>query len=123
MRGLILLHIILLLLIKFSIPQFSLLLNKAHLVLPDCISSTGVDPQLVKKSTEGLESIDDPSYKCFVKCVFVKLKFMTDDGDIVEDNIMADKLQVSLYNCKGVKANDTCETAFQLIQCFTNYSV
>ncbi|KAF5297547.1 hypothetical protein FQR65_LT18956 [Abscondita terminalis] len=111
--------IFLLLFANVSHSQFALLLQKAHVVLPECFTSTGVDRETIKKYAEGNSDINDSNFKCFVKCVFEKLKFMTEDGEILKDNIISDTLQNNLNKCDDIQNDDPCEVAFQLMNCFT----
>ncbi|KAK4885854.1 hypothetical protein RN001_002125 [Aquatica leii] len=81
---------------NISHPQFSMLFHKAYIIFPDCITTTGVDKESIAKSYDGIANINDPNFKCFIKCLFVKLEFLKETGEVIKENIIANPVIMSI---------------------------
>lgn len=93
-------------------------------IIPQCVSELKLDESIMEKfSQNNLEPT--PENKCFVKCLFVKLHVMDNDGHLTTDNLAEklgnDQKQVAVYEECASKSDavkpDPCDTAFGIFQC------
>lgn len=101
--------------------------QKAKLVehYKQCTESTGVDKELVNKARQG-EFVDDPKLKEFFNCMFMKIGFLNEAGEIQVDvmkekmpsDVNKDEAEKVFAACKDKKGNSPTDTAFELYKCY-----
>lgn len=90
-----------------------------------CSQSTGVDNELVNKARQG-EFVDDPKLKEFFNCMFLRIGFINEAGEVQLDVFKAkmptdvDKNEAEkvFAVCKDKKGNAPGETAYELFKCY-----
>lgn len=90
-----------------------------------CTQSTGVDTELVSKARRG-EFVDDPKLKEFFNCMFLRIGFINEAGEVQLDvfrekmpsDVDKDEAERVLAVCKDKKGNAPGETAFELFKCY-----
>ncbi|XP_017783047.1 PREDICTED: general odorant-binding protein 56d-like [Nicrophorus vespilloides] len=91
----------------------------------ECITSSGVDVEVVEKSKKG-EFAEDPKLKEFLFCVAKKVGFLNEDGDyqvdVMKAKITAKHGQEAADNvvvaCTEKKEASGAETSYALAKCF-----
>nr|AEX33161.1 OBP5 protein [Locusta migratoria] len=88
-----------------------------------CVGESGVSEGNIDAARKG-NFIDDGNLKCYMKCIFVQMTCMSDDGVFDADTAIAmlpdnlkDVASKALNACKGEKGSDACDTAFKINQC------
>nr|AVI04896.1 putative odorant-binding protein 16 [Anthonomus grandis] len=90
----------------------------------ECVTDTGVDPELIKKARAG-SFADDAKLKAFTFCMSTKIGFQNDAGDIQADvikeklssAISAEVADMLIERC--LKKLDTNEdTAYEVFKCY-----
>nr|AXY78920.1 odorant-binding protein 7 [Oedaleus infernalis] len=88
-----------------------------------CVGESGVSEGNIDAARKG-NFIEDANLKCYMKCIFVQMTCMSDDGVFDADTAIAmlpdnlkDVASKALNACKGEKGSDACDTAFKINQC------
>nr|QJX74371.1 odorant-binding protein 11 [Ceracris kiangsu] len=88
-----------------------------------CVAESGAAEGNIDEARKG-NFIEDANLKCYMKCIFVQMTCMTDDGVFDADTAIAmlpdnlkDVASKALNACKGEKGSDACDTAFKINQC------
>lgn len=84
-----------------------------------------MDENLVQKARKG-EFADDPKLKEFFGCMFTKVGFLNDAGEIQLDvikqkmpsDVNKDEAEKVLNACKDQKGESKADTAFLLYKCY-----
>ncbi|KAF2883186.1 hypothetical protein ILUMI_22986 [Ignelater luminosus] len=100
-------------------------IEKLRQTSEECIKETGVDQALTIKAFLQGEFTDDNKLKCFYKCLYQKLGCMDASGKIdlsgitdhMPPNVDKAKLNESITKCNQLKADDTCQLAFDVAKC------
>lgn len=89
------------------------------------MASTGVDPSIPEKAFTKGEFVDDKNFKCFLKCMYVKMGDMTESGELKPDNLKArtppelttaQTAQI-VDTCTKPTATDPCDIAYDTTKC------
>lgn len=99
------------------------MLKKNH---GQCLSDTGADEALVKKSRQGDFSIEDELLQRYVFCILRKINFITEDGHFNKEVAMStlpensdrDKVEKSVDACKNEKGSTPHESAWLMVKCY-----
>lgn len=90
-----------------------------------CTESTGVDKELVNKARQG-EFVDDPKLKEFFNCMFMKVGFINEAGEVQVD-VMKEKMPTDVDKdeaekvfaaCMDKKGSSPGDTAYELYKCY-----
>ncbi|KAF2901980.1 hypothetical protein ILUMI_04206 [Ignelater luminosus] len=90
-----------------------------------CMKETSADQEVVRKAFRDGEFADDSKLKCFFKCIYQKMGTLDANGKIDLSRVMsrvppnADKAKMDeiLTKCSQLKADDTCQLAFDVAKC------
>ncbi|KAK4885608.1 hypothetical protein RN001_001879 [Aquatica leii] len=90
----------------------------------ECMCATGVNNVMVQKWRDRGEFTNDPCFKCFVRCVAIKVGFVDSMGSF-SCNTMIKKLEVTpeiVNKCVGDnnKVVDLCEQVYKIEFCIVN---
>ncbi|XP_031356024.1 uncharacterized protein LOC116180263 [Photinus pyralis] len=87
----------------------------------ECVCASGVDVALAEKWLNRVEFCNDPCFKCFLKCQYLRANFMFPDGtQNVErlvnsyDHVYADSIRACANKTITL---DLCERAYEVGQC------
>lgn len=93
-------------------------------VTASCLAESGMEPRLIQDLINKGEYPEDRKLKCYLRCVYLKLKMLNERAEIneqqVKKNVGVDdeKIKDEVYHrCKKVKGADLCEVAFNLSKC------
>lgn len=96
-------------------------------VIAECITETGVDPNVIDQLFKLKYSGDGTDLKCFEKCFLMKIGYMNNDGVIQVEEIdkMYDipEIRDIIRNCSSSlprNKNDLCTYSIAYFQCFFN---
>nr|ATO59033.1 odorant binding protein 6 [Schistocerca gregaria] len=88
-----------------------------------CLGESGASDANIDEARKG-NFIEDGNLKCYMKCIFVQMTCMSDDGVFDADTAIAmlpdnlkDVASKALTACKDEKGSDACDTAFKINQC------
>ncbi|KAK4873071.1 hypothetical protein RN001_015100 [Aquatica leii] len=92
--------------------------------ISECMCSTKVDPFLIDDWYNKGIFVNNPCFKCFVKCIGQKINFMNSDGSYRNNEIIK-SYHASLElarNCtlKVTNVTDLCEKGYIHAQCVVN---
>ncbi|KAK5647191.1 hypothetical protein RI129_002083 [Pyrocoelia pectoralis] len=101
------------------------LLDKIESITDDCITESKAKEDEVINMLDKGEFSGSQELKCFLKCVYVKLGVMNDGGEIQESGIKSQippgfdqaKATTLIEKCKALRADEPCETAFNVGKC------
>nr|WGC54903.1 odorant-binding protein 2 [Psyttalia incisi] len=90
-----------------------------------CVTDTGLNPDILTKMDNGGDVSDDGAFKCYIKCIMNLIGAVSDKGIDLEKLVAvvpADVQQLAkdlLDKCKDIEAiTDTCESSYQFVKCF-----
>lgn len=91
----------------------------------ECVSSTGVNEELIVKAKKG-EFSDDPKLQDYVFCMLKKIGVVNDQGepqlDVIKqkmhDDINPEETAKVIEACKEKKGGSPAETAYMVFQCY-----
>lgn len=85
-----------------------------------CLKESHADKELVQKLFTDHEFTEDNNLKCFVKCLYLKLNFMSESGEFDAAEIQKNVHSVNgavIERCTALKGTDLCDTAFIVAKC------
>ncbi|KAK4875550.1 hypothetical protein RN001_011972 [Aquatica leii] len=90
----------------------------------ECLAKTKADPTLIDRLIEEFYFPKDESLKCFIECVTVKTKFITEDlklhGEGLKSRVPKEGEHVIdeiIDNCQGVGSGTNCDKAYDILKC------
>nr|USF20780.1 odorant-binding protein [Lasioderma serricorne] len=98
----------------------------AEMLHNTCRDKSGVSEDVLDRAINKLEMVDDPNFKCYLKCLMTEMAVMDEAGNIdteaaisVLPDDIKDKLEPTFRLCetKVTKADDACETAYISYKC------
>lgn len=90
-----------------------------------CVAKTGVSEAAIKRFSDEDIFEDDEKLKCYMQCIFEKVRFTDDKGELhlgkVLDSIPEDFEDIALQmglRCTKPKGNTLCDRAFWYHKCW-----
>ncbi|XP_053693712.1 general odorant-binding protein 83a-like [Sabethes cyaneus] len=89
----------------------------------------GLPENIGERFRAGDLTLADAKSKCYMKCIFAKVGFIDDSGDVNQE-VLADKLSIGnsrekaemfAKQCNKFEGDDACEKSFGLYECYHMY--
>lgn len=82
-----------------------------------CQSESGADDISIDTFMEKQLS-GDRRFKCFLKCIFVKMGTMSESGELLVAPVKHAGSEHMYEKCKSMKEDDNCDSAYAYASCF-----
>ncbi|KAF5297534.1 hypothetical protein FQR65_LT09965 [Abscondita terminalis] len=96
--------------------------------IDECVKEIKIDRGIVESFYKDGVPNPDKNLKCFLHCLYVKIKILNENGDVNVDEMKnvvlplakdKTKAMALIEECSKIKEDDKCETAFAIEECFT----